>query len=279
MEVIHFICVQLAAASAFAAENLPIAPAPPASSPQPCSASVEATDALLERAGIPREMRAGLQAALKKLDGAAFEYPWNGLEEAVAKTPGNGLLLVGYGSLLNRDSAARTIKDTPREGHPPVLALGARRVFNYVIPEALLKSYGVKFPPRERAALNVDYTRSPADALNGRLLLIAPADLAALREREFGYDLRPVVCVRWGEWEAAPFTAYVLVAAKGTRGGRQVIDNDALPHPLYAGLCRAGAQAVSEAFLQLYLETTFLADRKTNLVAWEKERHVAILEA
>jgi hypothetical protein len=63
----------------------------------------------------------------------------------------------------------------------------------------------------------------------------------------------------------------VLVATETTLGGRQVIDNNALPHPLYAGLCRAGAHAVSEAFLQLYLETTFLADRKTRLLEWEKE--------
>ena len=200
-----------------------------------------------------------------------MEYPWNGLEEAVTKLPEEKLLLVGYGSLLNRDSAARTIKDTPGEGHPPVVALGARRVFNYVIPEPLLRSYGTNFPPRERAALNLDYTRSPTDALNGRLLKVAPADIAALRKREFGYDLRPVVCARWGDWEAPPFTAYVLVAVEGTRDGRQVIDNDALPHPLYAGLCRAGAHAVSDAFLRLYQETTFLADRKTSLAQWEKE--------
>jgi hypothetical protein len=216
-------------------------------------------------------MRVSLQARLKTLDETGFTYPWNGLEEAMAKMPENKLLLVGYGSLLNRDSAARTIKDTPREGHPPVLALGARRIFNYVMPEALLKSYGGNFSPRERAALNVDYTRSPADAINGRLLTVAPADIPSLREREFGYDLRPVVCAHWSQWESAPFTAYVLVAVEGKRGGRQVIDNDALPHPLYARLCRAGAHAVSEAFLQLYLETTFLGDRKTSLVEWEKE--------
>lgn len=226
---------------------------------------------MLERAGLPSATLARLQAGLKTLDGAGFEYPWNGLEEAVAKMPEGKLLLVGYGSLLNRDSTARTIKDTPAEGYPPVLALGARRVFNYVIPEARLKAYGGNFPPRERAALNVDYTRSAADAINGRLLTVAPADIAALREREFGYDLRPVICIRWGDWEAAPFTAYVLVAAQRTRGGQRVIDDDALPHPLYAGLCRAGAHAVSEAFLQLYLETTFLADRKTSLAVWEKE--------
>lgn len=271
VRVLHFICSPLAAASLFAAEESPTVPSPTGSSPHSSSAPMQATDALLERAGVPSKMRTSLRAGLKTLDGTGFAYPWNGLEEAVAEMPERKLLLVGYGSLLNRDSAARTIKDTPPEGHPPVLALGARRVFNYVMPEALLKSYGGNFPPRERAALNVDYTRSSADALNGRLLTVAPVDIAALRKREFGYDLRPVFCVRWGEWEAKPFTAYVLVAAEGTVGGRQVIDNDALPHRLYAGLCRAGAHAVSEAFLQLYLETTFLADRKTNLAEWEKE--------
>ena len=267
----YFICAALTAASAFAGQNPPATPAPPAFRLQPSSATAESTDTLLERAGVPSAARASLQAGLKTLDGAGFDYPWNGLEEAVAKMPEGKLLLVGYGSLLNRDSAARTIRDTPAEGHPPGLALGARRVFNYVIPQARLKSYGGNFPLRERAALNVDYTRSAADALNGRLLAVAPADIAALREREFGYDLRPVICIRWGDWEAAPFTAYVLVAAKGTRDGQQVIDDNALPHPVYAGLCRAGAHAVSEAFLRLYLETTFLADRKTSLAAWEKE--------
>jgi hypothetical protein len=268
VKVLHSIWFPLAAASLFAAEDTPAAPA---SSAQTGSAPIEAADALLERAGVPCEVRAGLQAALKTLQGTGFEYPWKGLEETVAEMPEHKLLLIGYGSLLNRDSAARTIKDTPREGHPPVVALGARRVFNYVIPEALLRSYGGNFPPREKAALNVDYTQSAADALNGRLLAVQPADIAALRQREFGYDLRPVVCARWGEWEAPPFTAYVLVATETTLGGRQVIDNNALPHPLYAGLCRAGAHAVSEAFLQLYLETTFLADRKTRLLEWEKE--------
>jgi hypothetical protein len=198
---------------------------------------MEASDASLERAGAPHKMCASLQAALKTLDERGFEYPWNGLEEAVAKMPENKLSPVGYGSLLNRNSAAVDIKETPRE----------------------------------RVALNADYTRSPTDALNGCLLTVAPADIVRPGKREFGYDLRPVVCVRWLEWEATLFTGYVLVAAEETRSGRQVIDNDALPHQLFAGLCRAGAHAVSEAFLQLYLETTFLADRKTRLAEWEKD--------
>jgi hypothetical protein len=81
--------------------------------------------------------------------------------------PEGKLSLIGWWQFLNA-IAARTIKDTRREGHPPARAR-ARRVFNYVIPEERLQSLR-RFPsPRERAALNVDYIRSAADALNGRL--------------------------------------------------------------------------------------------------------------
>jgi hypothetical protein len=236
------------------------------------SAEIAATKKLLRRCGVPIETFERLQSELGHIDAKSFIYPWPDLEEAVAKAPGHTLLLVGYGSLMNRDSAARTIKGNPIPGNPPVLALGARRVFNYLIPQRRLKSYGKVCDKRERAALNVDYTRSPSHALNGRLLAVKVSDLAALREREFGYDLRPVPCVRWGNWDAAPFVAYVLVAPAGVPAGKKVIDNNALPNPAYARLCRAGARAVSEDFLRLYLHTTYLADRKTTLAEWERLR-------
>ena len=240
--------------------------------PARSGAEIAATKKLLQRCGVPVETFERLQAKLGCLDAKSFIYPWPELEETVAKTPGHTLLLVGYGSLLNRDSAARTIKDTPITDNPPVLALGARRVFNYLIPQRRLKFYGKVGNRRERAALNVDYARSPSYALNGRLLAVKASDLAALREREFGYDLRPVPCVRWGNWDAAPFVAYVLVAPAAARAGKKVIDNNALPNPAYARLCRAGARAVSENFLRLYLNTTYLADRKTTLAEWERLR-------
>jgi hypothetical protein len=66
VKVLHSIWFPLAAASLFAAEDTPAAPA---SSAQTGSAPIEAADALLERAGVPCEVRAGLQAALKTLQG------------------------------------------------------------------------------------------------------------------------------------------------------------------------------------------------------------------
>jgi hypothetical protein len=244
----------------------------PATSTKSDSAEIQTTQVLLGHCGVPPSAYSRLQTASRDIIDRGFEYPWKDLETVVPTMPGGKLRVLGYGSLLNRDSAARTIKNTPPEGHPPVLGIGARRVFNYLIPEERLKTYGSSPSSRERAALNVDYTQSPADVLNGRLLEIAPSDIAGLREREWGYDLRPVACVAWAQWESEPFIAFVLVAVRTEREGRSILDNRALPNPTYARLCRSGALAVSSAFLDLYLHTTWLADRRTLLFDWEKER-------
>src|SRR5262249_22501254 len=128
---------------------------------------LHSTEVLLARSGFPPVIMQRLTEHLASIVTEAYGYPWDGLEDAVATFPDHRLLLVGYGSLLNEDSAAKTIKTRPTGGSPPVLALGARRVFNYLIPAAKLNAYGDTFGPRERAALNVDYTQSPANALNG----------------------------------------------------------------------------------------------------------------
>jgi len=227
------------------------------------------TESLLARCGVPLTALNRLRSALKDLTSLGFEYPWNGLEEAVAAMPTKKLLLLGYGSLLNQESAARTIKDVPADNFRPVLAVGAFRVFNYVIPTSRLQLDGAN-SGRERAALNVVYTKSPAHLVNGRLVMVGLGDLDALREREFGYDLRPVLCMQWSDWDSAPFIAYILVAVHPSVDGRRVTDDSILPHPAYARTCRAGANAVSEEFLELYLNTTYLSDRKTSLAVWER---------
>jgi hypothetical protein len=223
----------------------------------------------LSQNGVPESSLHRMRKQLADLHAAEFDYPWNGLEISARQMPSGKLLLIGYGSLLNRDSAARTIKDTPPKGHTPVVALGAIRIFNYLMPDEAILKYGTPPGPKQKAALNMIYTKSPFHGFNGRLLQVDPADIPKLREREFGYDLRPVVCQRWGDWDSASFVAYILVAQKPELGGRKVIDNNALPYPPYARVCRKGAADVSDNFLQIYLNTTYLADLKTQLKAWE----------
>ena len=211
-------------------------------------------------------------ASARKLDSSrGVDYPWSGLEQHIAKDSGQQLLLVGYGSLISLESAAETIRGVNEKEFFPVVCLGAKRVFNYRIPEDVLKELG-DTEPDEVAALNVIATGQAADLINGRIVPVTAGDLPGLREREYGYHLRSVTCVRWHALNSEPFTAYVLCAEDPVVKGRQVIDNTIKPHLGYVRICTTGAKAVSEPFYELFLDTSFLADGSTSLRQWLKSR-------
>ena len=179
------------------------------------------------------------------------------------------IYLVGYGSLLNPQSAARSIRNTPPAGHPPVVALGARRMFNYRMPEIYFERYGVQPGLLDRAALNAEPARDAV--ITGRLIAFALSDLPELRIRETAYDLHPVACQRWNNSDTKPFTAYVLCCPYESWEDKPYSDDTLMPYQPYYDLCRSGAAQVSERFLSLYLQTTFLADRHTTAFEVESD--------
>ena len=228
-----------------------------------------------EEYGLPQPALAKLAAAQEQNDDRGYAYPWSGLEAQLAQEPDGRLLLIGYGSLMNLQSAAETIEGVNETDFYPVVCVGAKRLFNYRIPDDVLKELaelGGPAQPHELAALNVIPTGRAADLFNGRVVPVAAADLPALRQREYGYHLRSVTCLRWDAWESEPFAAAVLAAEDPVINGRQVIDNTLDPNPAYAGIVDAGATAVSEPFHELFLDTTFLADGKTTLQQWLEAR-------
>ncbi len=217
---------------------------------------------------LPKETLRKLAEAEKRNTAPSFTFPWTDLAPHLATQPDARLLLVGYGSLMNLESASETIRGLNAKNSYPVVAAGAKRVFNYRIPPGVLKELGGNPKPNEIAALNVVATGRGKDVLNGRILPIALADLPAMREREYGYHLRPVTCLRWDDLEGEPFTAYVLCAEDAVVQGRQILDPAIKPNPEYVKICAAGARSVSPRFEELFLETSFLADGTTSLRQW-----------
>lgn len=213
-----------------------------------------------------------LKAATAQKNAPSFDFPWTGLEDHMAKQPGGKLLLVGYGSLLSKESAAETIADAGKQQFPAVVASGAKRVFNYVIPPSVLKELGGMEKPREGAALNVVATGNSSDLVTGRLIEVGVKDLPGLKIREYGYHLRPVACVRWDDPEAKVFTAYVLVAEDPIVKGRRVVDNTLLPNREYVEICLTGAKEVSPQFAEAFLDTSYLGDGRTTVREWLAKR-------
>lgn len=192
-------------------------------------------------------------------------HPWNELEAELRSSGNKRLMLAGYGSLLNPVSARRTVKDTPSEGHAPIVVMGAKRVFDYIVPQAVIDRYGGETRENERAALNCVWTGNADDCLNARLLPINLDDLDDLREREQGYHLGPVAYTPWLTPLAEPKLAFVLCADSQAVNGQVWVDPSLLPYPPYLQVCREGCRQVDADFEKMFLKTTFLGDRNTRL--------------
>lgn len=224
---------------------------------------------ILNSCSIPSKRFAEARALYESMEDRIIRYPWKDLEEI----SNNGFDLIGYGSLLHPCSARMTIQDTPHGGHPPVLAWGLKRVFNYSIPQDVFDKYGEIPQLNERAALNTEPADWEQGAINGRLIHVRLNDIKALREREKGYDLVSVVCLSWENPEAPAFIGYALSCMSTIYEGIRIVDDALQPYPPYFEICRSGAEKVGKEFLELFLLTTFLADRLTDMEDWMQARN------
>ena len=221
---------------------------------------------------LPPDLLAAISRLQESLP-SVFHYPWDGLESAIESLPGQFLSMVGYGSLMNPASASITIQSTTTT-RTPWLTFGCRRVFNYEMTPGGLSRYGSPETPTERAALNVFMTGNVAERVNGILITLAASDVPALRSREVGYDLVPVVSIPW-DWNDAtePTVAYLLLARDvAPKPEWQRVNPNLLPHPAYRRLCQAGAEQIGPEFLELFLTSSYLADKQTSLKEWKQER-------
>lgn len=209
------------------------------------------------------------QDALRRYGKTVEEYPWHNLEGQYESGVAVARHLIGYGSLLHPDSARKTVPNTPPKGHMPVIAFGARRVFDYVIPDNVLINWGVAEKElsgmHDRAALNAHYTGRSLDIITGRLVPLNAKDLPALREREKAYDLRVVPYVPYASPNEAIKLAYILCATPRPWNGQTFVDRRIKPFQPYLSLCRSGVAKVSKEYLELFNQTTCVADGKTSL--------------
>lgn len=197
-----------------------------------------------------------------------FLYPWLELEEYMYSN-NNVLNMVGYGSLLNKVSASRTLNVVDEE-LVPIICFGGKRIYNYNTPnDVVARHNGENYLGNKVACLNVKHTNNDDNYFNGLAYQIKIDEVDALRKRERGYDLIPFKCIDWNTQE--PSIKYALCAERRSFDGYYYVKNDILPIPNYHKLCAEGAKAISDEFLDFFLETTYLADESTNMTNYVVE--------
>lgn len=161
-----------------------------------------------------------------------------------------------YGSLVDPDSAARTLGRSAGEGRPATLE-GWRRRFsvcrdNRRSEKTFATPYGVV--PDKILGLNLERSGDGSAAPNGRLFEVTEADLARLDLREMRYDRADVTASVGGE-HAGEFDRVVAYVAKA--------GHFAPEPPAGAVIIAAYARTVERAFEALspgegerYRETT-----------------------
>ncbi len=195
-------------------------------------------------------------------------YPWKELLNNI-----DNFYLFGYGSLINEYSYSVDMKKS--NGLIPVIGYGVKRILNYD-PDEIVRSRPLYQDPERGekyfAAFNVEYTANEKDKVNGVLRKIEKSDFASFIARERGYSMVKIKCTSFEKESNETFEAFTLCAPEFFEN-RKLINNQLLPNVPYYKICREGASQISEEFLQMWLETSFLGDGR-NVMEWEKEEDI-----
>jgi hypothetical protein len=173
-------------------------------------------------------------------------------------------LIVGYGTLLLRESAGRTIgEDRAAEtDFLPVTVPGYRRLYN-LAPPHYKPAFTLTDEPRELSAANIE----PAEGafFNGLAFAVSDEEISLLDRREGIYERKEVALLDFVSGEKLG-TGFVYVAPPDC--GLICRDTEELlPHFRDVVFARVGSYRISRSFGEAFDATSFLADGVTPLLS------------
>jgi hypothetical protein len=201
-----------------------------------------------------------------------LQYPIQEPETLYSQHNQDTIPIFSYGSLLNKESAARTLSEKAMATHQSAVSFGSKRVFDRHVPTTI--RWGPLERPNDTAMLNLNQTNDLSEVVNGVVIEVDINDLKNLLFREEGYDLVPVVVTYWDDAmdpSKAPrfFIAYTFQASDESREGIHYTNQYINPVPGYALASKSGAEQYGELFLDLWVSSTYLADKETPFAVWE----------
>lgn len=212
----------------------------------------------------------------------SLEYPNRDIQQILEKFPEGKVLLFGYGSLINADSAAWSVSSKAVQSMRPMIAFGFKRIFNYTAQN--VSARGLNLSENERAMLNIVPTTTYNHIINGVVMEISREDLHRLVQREVGYDLVPMLVTDWNQAIAENPSinikiAYTFFVPSGLRDGVNYTQAKYYPIRRYLHTVRDGAAVFGPKFLNYWNETTYLGDGRTPVNQWDEKTFSGILDS
>lgn len=209
-----------------------------------------------------------------------YQYPNTGHEHVAKHFPEGKILVFGYGSLMNKASASRSMKAEAVESMKTAIAFGVKKIFNYKAAKTI--HWGENQHPKEKAMLNLIQTVDISSIANGVTIEVDSEDFSRLVQRETGYDLVPILVMHekdMKEKNADPEirVAYTFVAVNELRNHINYTNTKYYPVRGYLHAVQAAAAQHGEEFALMWDETTYLADGTTRIADWDQETFTGIL--
>ncbi|MBA3238946.1 MAG: hypothetical protein H0T62_11455 [Parachlamydiaceae bacterium] len=209
-----------------------------------------------------------------------YTYPNNGHELVMERFPNEKVLLFGYGSLMNKESASRSMGPDALNSMYPAIAFGVKRMFNYKAKKT--EHWGENQDIKEKAMLNVVQTLNMSSIANGVVVEVDLEDFTRLVQRETGYDLVPVLIGAWKNIEEQDpdveiRVAYTFAAAHELRDHIDYTSTEFYPVRGYLHAVQDATKAYGDVFATMWNATTFLADGTTSINDWDEQTFDGIL--
>ena len=128
-----------------------------------------------------------------------YHYPYGSLPSRLEAEGKEFIRLFVYGSLMDRESARRTLSEKTLKTRKLAKAYGVKSIYNRSVPYIFTPHWGEPGNPCAIAMLNTVVTGNSEDIALGVLLDIPLDEIPTLLSREVGYDLKPVVVEDWVE--------------------------------------------------------------------------------
>jgi len=204
------------------------------------------------------------------INSPTYTYPYCDLEEMMNREGKETIQVFSYGSLLDYDSARKTLSPKTMITGQKAVAMGVRRVFDRDVPVDPTHDWGVPCDPNSRAMLNLHATGNPDDITNGVIYQLRIEDIPAVREREHGYDLKPILVSTWENYMNGDKSEYFIAYTFHSPKESHFTHDNIYPRPGYYELTRDAAKERGPDFYQMWIESTYLSDEVTPISEWEK---------